>query len=900
MSSASHDLLSKIFLEVSALSSGEREEYLARACGSHDGLRREVESLLRHARDAPAILDRGAVDLQALVDADLLPGRIGPYELMERIGEGGMGVVYRARREKPFLRQVALKLIKPGLETRSVLARFDAERQLLALLDHPGIARVYDAGILSQGRPYFAMEYVEGPAVTAFCDENRLAVPARLDLFLAVCDAVQHAHRNGVIHRDLKPSNVLVTRLDGKPVPKIIDFGIAKALAGEGPSGGTLTEAGQFVGTPEYISPEQADPFGPPVDIRSDVYSLGALLYELLTGEPPLAGEALRGRDIESIRRIIRDNDPPAPGIRVVARGREADDVAGVRGTTPPGLTRSLRGDLDCIVMKALEKDRARRYGSVGDLAADLRRFMSHDPIEARPAGALYRLGRLARKHPTASVIAATLLPLLLGFAVVVALQARRLAHERDLAEDLASFLVRSYEMPQFIAGRHARPGTGDILARSARLIDSDLAGRPLLRARLSHSLGSALRSVGDLENAVVVLEKGRALLAENLGPRHEEALAAAVDLAQAYGEQGRYAAAERLMLEALHVQREALGSGHPSTLRTLTALGVLRRGAGRLDEAAALLRESMEGSVAALGKDHPGTLLSAGLLASVLLDLDAVDEAGAILSDTLPRMKEDHPERPFALYNAACVHARQGDREWALYFFRRAIDAGFHIDFFGDRHIRSLHEDPEFVALAKRARMKDRLVMGRVERLGRRFRDQGRYEEAEALYRHVLEEAPGSVLDRYLPFMGELGRTYLEQGRPREAARVFQDYAGALQARYGENDERVGVTWYAVMQAQVALGSTSGALEALERAEAIFPRIKNASYGRLWGPYLTACRAALAGDREAALRHLSRAVDDGFPHVDLLREEMLLDGIRDDPEFRALLEKLGRRYDYP
>ena len=424
-----------------------RAAYLEGACGTDTALRRRVDALLRAVESAGDFLEQppeglgGGSDSPSLVSQlSEKPGtRIGRYKLLEKIGEGGCGVVYMAEQEEPVRRRVALKVIKLGMDTRSVIARFEAERQALAMMDHPNIAKVFDGGATQTGRPYFVMELVRGMRITEFCDEARLSTEARLGLFVQVCQAVQHAHQKGIIHRDLKPSNILVTVNDGVPVPKVIDFGIAKAT-GERLTDKTLfTQFHSFIGTPAYTSPEQAELSSVDIDTRTDIYSLGVLLYELLTGRTPFDGEELLRSGLDEMRRIIRETDPPRPSTRLThlvaadkggrvaprAPGAPGVEVAspaiGVRGATRPTkeLISAVRGDLDWIVMKCLEKDRARRYETANGIAADVRRHLESEPILARPPSRLYRFRKLVRRNRvTFTAIAAVALTLLAGLTV--------------------------------------------------------------------------------------------------------------------------------------------------------------------------------------------------------------------------------------------------------------------------------------------------------------------------------------------------------------------------------------------------------------------------------------------------------------------------------------------------
>jgi len=436
---ADHEKLKQILAEAAAKATpAERAAYLDAACQGDADLRQQVEVLLAAHERAGDFLEKTV----ELPPSDFVIERtgtmIGRYKLLERIGEGGFGIVFMAEQQEPVQRKVALKIIKAGMDTREVIARFEAERQVLALMDHPNIARVLDAGATETGRPYFVMELVRGIPITDYCDQEQISTAERLQLFVKVCHAVQHAHQKGIIHRDLKPTNILVTVIDGEPVPKIIDFGVAKALGQRLTEKTLFTAFQQMIGTPAYMSPEQAALSGVDVDTRSDIYSLGVLLYELLTSETPFDKETLHKAALDEIRRLIREAEPAKPSTRLRTLGDKLTEVAKHRQTEPVALTRLVHGDLDWIVMKALEKDRARRYDTANALAEDVQRHLDHEPVQARHPGAAYRAGKFIQRHRLGAAMAAVV-SAALGLGLVASLigfvEAKQ---ERDRAEQLA------------------------------------------------------------------------------------------------------------------------------------------------------------------------------------------------------------------------------------------------------------------------------------------------------------------------------------------------------------------------------------------------------------------------------------------------------------------------------
>jgi serine/threonine protein kinase/tetratricopeptide (TPR) repeat protein len=419
----------------------QRQAYLDEACAGQPGVRQQIESLLKLYQCAGSFLEQPAAESAAPATlGQPIPERpgmqIGPYKLLQQIGEGGMGTVYMAEQTEPIVRRVALKIIKPGMDTRQVIARFEAERQALAMMDHVNIARVLDAGTTESGRPYFVMELVHGVPITNYCDDNHLTPRERLELFVPVCQAIQHAHQKGIIHRDIKPSNIMVTLYDGKPVPKVIDFGVAKATEQKLTERTLYTQYGTMVGTLEYMSPEQAEMSALGVDTRSDIYSLGVLLYELLTGSTPLTNKRMKEAAYAEILRMIKEEEPPKPSTRLSDSGEALASISANRHTEPAKLTKLVRGELDWIVMKTLEKDRNRRYETASSVARDVEHYLHHEAVEACPPSALYRFRKFARRNQRALATGAVAAVFLVTAVIVLLVSNMRIAREQERTQE--------------------------------------------------------------------------------------------------------------------------------------------------------------------------------------------------------------------------------------------------------------------------------------------------------------------------------------------------------------------------------------------------------------------------------------------------------------------------------
>jgi len=599
---------------------------------------------------------------------------IGPYRLLRRLGEGGMGEVWLAEQTRPVHREVALKVIKAGMDTAQVVARFEAERQALAVMAHPAIAQVFDAGATPQGRPYFAMEYVRGEAITAYCDRHHLTTRQRLDLFLQVCDGVHHAHQKGIIHRDLKPSNVLVTQLDDLPVPKIIDFGLAKATTRHLTAHTLFTEVGAFLGTPEYMSPEQAEMTGLDVDTRADVYALGVILYELLTGLLPFDAKALREKGLDEFRRTIRETDPPRPSTRLISSVAAAE-AARSRGAAVGDLTRALRGDLDWITLRALEKDRTRRYGSVSDLAADVQRHLDNMPVLASPPSVRYRTGKFVRRHRAGVTAGAVLVGLLIAFAASTAIQARRIARERDRAnleaaratavsDFLQNDLLAQASSEQQGAGAAPDPDikVRVLLDRAAARIAGKFDAR--VEASILKTIGNTYRELGLYAQSVEHLQRALDLDRAALGSEHVESLTVAVALGSAFYQAGKYPQAETVLAPAVASSRRVLGVTSDKTREGMSALGRVYRAEGKFAEAQPLITEALEIQRRLLGPDHKLTLELMNNLATLHFSQGHLGEAERLLKEQLAirqrTLGADRPDTVNTQNNLAVLYQQQ------------------------------------------------------------------------------------------------------------------------------------------------------------------------------------------------------------------------------------------------
>jgi serine/threonine protein kinase/tetratricopeptide (TPR) repeat protein len=687
----------EIFSEAAASDAARRGQILDRACQGDPELRAEVESLLTTQQRTGGFLAAPTVeeDQAAAAEGDG-PGHepdslerdqvlIGRYNIIERIGEGGFGVVYHARQDHPISRDVALKIVKLGMDTRQIIARFESERQALARMDHPNIARIFDAGATPEGRPYFVMELVRGSPLTDYCDTQRLTIPQRLDLFMSVCHAVQHAHQKGIIHRDLKPSNILVVKIDGAPVPKVIDFGIAKAMEARVGDQTTCAEVRHFVGTPQYMSPEQAGAGTGDIDTRSDIYSLGVLLYELLTSATPFDAQTLRDASFEQVQRIIREKEPPKPSTRLTSMGPPLADVAERRGLDRQKLCRTVAGELDWIVMKALEKDRRQRYETASALAEDVRRYSAHEPVLAGPPDTLYRVRKFTRRHRKPLLVAAVVtLALLLGLAGTTfgLIRAKR---DRDRAqaalaqaEQISSFLADMLRSADPDRAKGSQVLVRDVVERTSRSIDQGaLKDQPLVEAGIRMALGGSYHSLGLFPDAEAQFRKALDIRMRLLGADNPETARTMIALASALGNRANFDEAESLTRRALAAQEHSLGAEHPDMVVSLMSLGMLHRSRQDWAGAEAIHRRAL----AMARRVAPGRDLTAGVLTDLgvtLLDEKNYDGAEPLFQEAIAINRKLHGDLfrnvPRNFGNLALVRRARGDLKGAEEYWGEAL----------------------------------------------------------------------------------------------------------------------------------------------------------------------------------------------------------------------------------
>ncbi|MGB5296165.1 MAG: serine/threonine-protein kinase [Thermoanaerobaculia bacterium] len=802
---------------------------------------------------------------------------IGHYRLLQKLGEGGMGEVWEAEQFEPVQRRVALKLIKRGMDSAQVIARFESERQALALMDHPSIAKVFDAGTTERGRPYFVMELVHGVPITDYCDRHRMTVGQRLELFNQVCEGIQHAHQKAIIHRDIKPSNILITEQDGSPVPKIIDFGVAKATAQRLTERTLFTELGQLIGTPEYMSPEQAELTGEDIDIRTDVFSLGMVLYELLVGALPFDSKELRQVGLVELQRKIREDEPPRPSTQVTRLGDSSSTAAENRGTTVLALVKSLKGDLDWIIIKALEKDRSRRYMTAHALALDIGRFQRNEPVEARPPSAAYRIRKFVGRHrvgvAATGVVLVVLIFGILGttFGLIRALHAEREARtEAETAQQISDFLVGLFKVADPGEARGNTITAREILDEGAKKIDRDLAGQPMVQSSLMHTMGIVFRSLGLYEEAESLLENSLTIRRSVVPSDDQRSASYLADLAWLYRSLGRHAEADALSREAIAVL-EAIAPDTSDLARAYQVLGVVARDMGRFDESENWLQQSL--AVGEAAPDFNPVLVGwahyqLGWLHKLTGELKdarvSYEQALAILETELG---PDSPEVAWCLNDLGVVHQDMGDFAESRRILERSLSikekilGPDHPDvaatannvavvlwYLGDYREAKLYWERTLEIRLKSLGPQHPDVGGALHNLGMLYRTSGNFAAAESFLENSLrisEEAYGLAHSSVASTLSELARLYAQQGEYEKAATYHRRSLDSFAASLGPDHPEVF--------------------------------------------YNQACYWALAGDREKALKYLQRSLELGRRAI---AEDPDLVVLREDPAFQAIVAR--------
>jgi len=770
------------------------------------------------------------------------PKFIGPYQLVKLLGEGGMGQVWLAEQAVPVKRKVALKLIKGGRYDQSVIQRFESERQSLAIMDHPAIAKVFDAGTTPDGQPFFVMEFVPGAPITQYCDQKRLNTRERLELFIKVCDGVQHAHQKAIIHRDLKPGNVMVTEVDGKAAPHIIDFGIAKATEKQPDSEALVTQVGMLVGTPGYMAPEQTDANAQDIDTRADVYALGVILYELLTGSLPFDMKQWQKQPLHEVLRQIREDDPPRPSTKLTTEARTATETAGMRQVEPRQLVSLLEGDLDWITMKALEKDRARRYDSPTSLAADITRYLTDEPVLATPPSVSYRAGKFAKRHKVAVLAAATVFFMLIALAVSMTVQAVRIARERDranreaaAAKNVSDFLIGLFNVSNPSQARGNTITAREILDQGANQIETKLTNQPIVQAQLLMTIGTVYESLGLYPQTQKLLEKSLELRRRVLGPQHPDTLGTMKELGRTLRLEGQLAGSEKLLRETLASERRVLGPENPATMQCMVELANVLREQGHLSESEKLRVETLELQRRVLGPEHPDTLKSMNNLADILGQEGRLPEAEQLLREALEIRRRvlgpDHPETLRTAYNLAGYLGYDNHLEEAEKLQRETLDLRRRV--LGDGHPDTL------------------LSMNSLATI---LQSEKRYAEAEKLRSSVLDvqrSVLGPEHPSTLSTMSDLANTLSVEGRYKEADTLLRE-ALAIQSR--------------------TLGPDH-------------PDTADTKYN-------LACNAALGGQRKEALALLRDAIAHGLSPItnSHMGEDSDLKSLHGDPDFEAMV----------
>lgn len=952
----------EIFTAASLIDDSDlRVKFLDTVCQGDSLLRERIESLLRAEENAEALIgppqralqhlagvslvneERQCLESQgSLTDPDMFgrksgilrPGtRLGNYEIQQFLGEGGMGVVYVAKQSEPIKRQVALKILRPSDASRSILARFEQERHALAMMDHPGIARILDAGSTEEGIPYFIMELIKGVPINQYCDQENLSPQERLKLFIPVCEAVQHAHQKGIIHRDLKPSNILVGLYDGKPVPKVIDFGVAKAVGSRLADSSVFTEVGSVVGTLEYMAPEQAELNNLDIDTRADIYSLGVVLYELLTGSPPFSRQQLRSAAFDEVLRMIREVDPPKPSTRV-SSSEEVASVAAHRKLEPKQLAKVLSGDLDWVVMKSLAKERNRRYQTVSDFASDIDRFLSVQTVSAGPPSILYKASRFLKRNKVLSLATALALFALIAGGVAATLGylesnrqyelAKQAESDERAARTLAETRLSQVEggidvlsnifnqlNPAVVNGNGGELREAIVLQlkRAAQQILNDDLGDSLTVARMQYKLAQALMKLGAPDAAIDLLKPAEANFRVQLGDNNRDLLNCLEVRAMCLRRLGKLNESLDLTLAILPQKQKLLGPANLDTIGTMNNLALTYEELGERQKAIDQYERAVELLEKHVGIDAPFTLTAANNLALNRLKMGDIKNSLVSLESLLDKRKRvlgpSHPDTIKSMESLVLALRLDGKLKQALPIMEEALEltrAQFGTDHLETIQavsnlamvLKDLGDDAKAVPYLEQVERFRRLKMGSehpstlqaMANLAVAYKESGRMDDAVPLYLESFEKRRkilGPEHEDTLTSMNNLGTMYLKQQKFEEAIALLQECLTLRTKTLGENHPHVGVSQLNLARAFQESGRLEDAVnlyrQTLEQRQKSFapdhPRVLAAMYS-LAIPLRGLSRFDEAIELIKAALELGQKLEGGLPNEMKQLPEML------------------------
>jgi len=847
-----------IFIDLLAIPHDQHEMYIDRVCGENDKLKDRIRQLLNAHLSAGDFL--GQTDNRLLLENDTddtAPDFVGPYRVLRTLGQGGFGTVYLCQQETPITRRIAVKVLRPGMDTRSILRRFEEERILLSKMDHPGIARVLDAGKTANGQPYIAMEYIEGVMVTTYCNNKQLKLHSRLAVFAQVCQAIQHAHQKGVIHRDIKPGNVLVTDVDGKASVKVIDFGVSKAFEDE-ESDDTITRTMQLVGTPQYMSPEQASTVSADIDTRTDVYSLGVMLYELTTGLPPFDPQRLKSASVGQLEQMIRDIDPQRPSSRVAKLDRtHSHRISTQQGTSIGHIVRDLKGEIDWIILKSMEKDRDRRYPTAYALYEDVNRVLRGDVVRARPPSKVYTVRKFVSRNRASTLVVGLTFLSLITLTGLSLRYAQRINHANEQIESTLNTQEQVLAFTeQMLGGIDPAVARGQdtalfkmILESASEKVNEELSESAEVEVRVRILIGNLYRSIGmyneakeqfthaafigdsqmgsahwqsilartglgtvlvdlsEYEQAESIFEKALDDARASLGEKHPDTFIIQSDLAGVYNYLGKTQQAVEAGESLLITRTEVLGSDHNDTMNTRNSLALALKGLGKFDRSKSLFEVVLAYQMEHLGEDHPITLKTRTNLALVYHELELYDQSvemnTVILEQKIHVLGDQHPSVLVSMVNLAVSLEEAGQDLKSSTLLTDALE----------KSINTLGEEHQYSLIIR-------------NNLAKNYYRNKDYEQAYEMARISSEGLSQSLGDQHpmtLQGKGNLAEILLDMGSPEEALLIATSIYSSASELFDPTDRRLGMFVERIGKCYRALGNESEAYDYFTRASQLY-----------------------------------------------------------------------------